>query len=73
MKISIITVCYNSEDTIKDTFDSVLKQTYKNFDYIVVDGKSKDSTVNIIKEYKKKFKNRGGGTKLYIRKRRWIV
>lgn len=59
MKISIITVCYNSDNTIKDTFDSVLKQTYKNFEYIVVDGKSKDNTVNIIKEYKKKFKNGG--------------
>lgn len=59
MKISIITVCYNSESTIKETFESVLKQTYKNFEYIVVDGKSKDNTVSIIKDYKMKFKTRG--------------
>ena len=52
MKISIITVCYNSEKTIKDTIESVLSQTYKDYEYIVVDGQSKDSTLNIIKEYR---------------------
>ena len=59
MRISIITVCYNSEATIKDTFESVLKQTYKNYQYVVVDGKSTDNTLKIINDYQKKFKKNG--------------
>ncbi len=55
MKITIITVCYNAEDTIKDTLESVLKQTYSNYEYIIIDGKSSDHTLNIIKDFEKKF------------------
>ena len=51
MKISIITVCYNSAKTIEKTFDSVASQTYKDIEYIVVDGGSKDETLNIIERY----------------------
>ena len=54
MKISIITVVYNNEKTIKDAMQSVLSQTYKNIEYIVIDGNSKDNTVNLINEYKEK-------------------
>ncbi|MFC2127986.1 glycosyltransferase family 2 protein [Bacteroidota bacterium] len=51
MKISIITVCYNSAATIEKTIQSVAAQTYKNLEYIVVDGNSNDATLSIIKKY----------------------
>ncbi|QKS82229.1 glycosyltransferase family 2 protein [Pseudomonas bijieensis] len=51
MKISIITVCYNGVDTIRDTIESVLAQQYKNIEYIIVDGASKDGTLDVISEY----------------------
>ena len=51
MKISIITVCFNSESTIKETIESVLSQDYSNIEYIIVDGGSIDKTVDIIKSY----------------------
>jgi glycosyltransferase involved in cell wall biosynthesis len=51
MKISLITVSYNSESTIKDTIDSVLAQDHPDIEYIIVDGKSKDNTIEIIKSY----------------------
>ncbi|MDD5814388.1 MAG: glycosyltransferase, partial [Bacteroidales bacterium] len=58
MKISIVTVTYNSAVTLRDTMESVLAQTYKEIEYIVVDGASKDGTVNIIREYEPKFEGR---------------
>lgn len=58
MKISIITATFNSAQTVRDTFNSILEQTYKNIEYIVVDGLSKDNTVDIIKEYEPLFKGK---------------
>jgi glycosyltransferase involved in cell wall biosynthesis len=52
MKISLITVCYNSALTILKTIDSVKNQSYKNVEYIVVDGNSSDGTLEIIKKNK---------------------
>lgn len=51
MKVSIITVCYNSAETIEDTIKSIKAQTYKNIEYIVVDGGSKDHTNQIVNKY----------------------
>jgi glycosyltransferase involved in cell wall biosynthesis len=53
LKVSIVTVSYNSASTIKDTIDSVASQTYDNIEYIVVDGNSKDGTVDIVTSYSK--------------------
>lgn len=52
MKISIITVVYNNEKTILDAMLSVLSQSYKNIEYVIIDGNSKDNTVNLINDYK---------------------
>lgn len=58
MKISIVTVCWNSEKYLKSAIESVLSQTYSNVEYIIVDGGSTDGTINIIKEYEPLFKGR---------------
>ena len=50
MKISILTVCFNSEKTIADTINSVNSQTYKNIEHIFVDGGSEDNTLKILKK-----------------------
>ena len=52
MKISIITVCYNSDATIRHTIKSVLAQSYSDIEYIIVDGASSDRTMSIVNEYK---------------------
>lgn len=48
---SIITVCYNAEKTIRETIESVLMQKWENFEYIIVDGASTDSTIDLVREY----------------------
>ena len=48
MKVSIITATFNSAATIADTLESVLSQTYADIEYIVVDGDSRDNTMNIV-------------------------
>ena len=51
MKISLLTVSFNSASTIKDTIESIRSQNYKDIEYIVVDGNSTDGTINILKSY----------------------
>lgn len=58
MKISIVTVTYNSASTLRDTIESVLSQTYQDIEYIIVDGLSKDNTMEIVREYEPKFNGR---------------
>ena len=58
MKISIITASYNSGKTIRHTVESVLRQTYPDFEYIVVDGGSTDNSIDIVKDYQVAFKGR---------------
>ena len=57
-KISIITVSYNSEVVIEPTIKSILNQTFIDFEYLIIDGNSKDRTVEIIKSYESKFKEK---------------
>ncbi len=58
MKVSIVTATYNSGRTVRDTVESVLKQTYTDYEYIIKDGGSKDNTIEICKEYESKFKGK---------------
>jgi glycosyltransferase involved in cell wall biosynthesis len=54
-KLSIITINYNNAKGLKRTIESVVNQTYKNIEYIVIDGGSSDESVEVINEYKNKF------------------
>ena len=58
MKISVITATYNSGKTLRDTIESVLRQSYTDYEYIVKDGGSKDDTLDIVKEYTPQFGDR---------------
>lgn len=59
MLISVITVCYNSADTIRKTIESVLNQTYPEVEYLIIDGLSQDGTVTVAEEYAEKFAEKG--------------
>lgn len=59
LKISVVTVCYNSERTIRKTFDSIINQTNQDFEYIVIDGASSDNTVQLIKDFSESGKFKG--------------
>lgn len=58
MKISIVTATYNSGATLRDTMESVLAQDYDDFEHIIVDGGSKDNTLDIVRELEPRYKGR---------------
>ncbi len=53
-KFSVITVTYNAEKVLEDTLQSVISQTYRHVEYIIVDGASKDGTIKIIDKYRER-------------------
>ncbi|MCM1100409.1 MAG: glycosyltransferase [Clostridium sp.] len=59
MKISVITVAYNSESGIRNTIESVLRQTYGDVEYLIIDGRSGDRTVEIAESYRGQMEDRG--------------
>lgn len=62
MLVTVLTVSFNAEKTIGKTMESVLNQTYENIEYIVIDGASKDRTVEVAKSYQQKFNSMPGRT-----------
>ena len=58
MFLTIVTVCFNSEKTIRRTLESVLSQDFQDYEYLVVDGASRDGTLDILREYEPKFSGR---------------
>lgn len=66
--ISIVTVVFNGEKTIKRTIESVLNQTYENLEYLIQDGLSTDKTLAIAKSYQEKFERKGISYKIYSEK-----
>lgn len=51
MKITVVTVCYQAENTIEETIQSVLAQEYQDMEYLIIDGKSTDRTMDIVRQY----------------------
>ena len=64
-RVSIITICFNSEAVIKKTIESVLGQTYTDIEYLIIDGASKDKTVEIAESYKEAFAQKGIDYKIF--------
>lgn len=58
MKISIITATFNSASTVADTLESILSQTYQDYEVVIKDGLSRDGTVELVKSYEEKFGGR---------------
>lgn len=57
--ISVVTICYNAAQIIEQTIQSVLSQTYTDYEYVFIDGASKDGTVSIIESYRQPFEKKG--------------
>lgn len=59
MNLSVVTVCYNAAEDLEQTIESVLNQTYKDFEYIIIDGNSNDGTYRILENTQKKCQQKG--------------
>lgn len=57
--VSVITVCFNEGETIRNVMDSVLSQTFHDFEYIIKDGGSTDGTAEVVESYRSKFEKKG--------------
>ncbi len=57
--VSVITVCFNEGETIRNVMDSVLSQTFHDFEYIIKDGGSTDGTADVVESYRGKFEKKG--------------
>ena len=64
-RVSIITICFNSEAVIKKTIESVLNQTFTDIEYLIIDGASKDRTVEIAESYRNSFEEKGIDYKIF--------
>ena len=64
MLVSVITICFNSENCIAKTIESVLNQTYPEVEYIIIDGASSDATVSIAESYMPQFEQKGYAYKI---------
>lgn len=53
-RVSVITVCFNAEKELEQTITSIVNQTFRDYEYIIIDGGSTDNTINIIEKYNKK-------------------
>ncbi len=62
--VSVVTICYNSEKVIEKTIEAMTKQTYPHVEYIIIDGASKDRTVEIASGYKEAFEKKGYSYKI---------
>lgn len=63
--VTVITVSFNSAATIKRTIEAVLNQTYENIEYLIIDGASRDDTVDIAKSYEGRFQSKGYTYKIF--------
>lgn len=65
MKVSVITIAYNSEAVIGPTIESVLSQSYRNIEYLIIDGASRDSTVAVAEKYREQMEAAGIEYKIF--------
>ena len=67
IRITVVTITYNAEKVLRRTLDSVYAQTYEGVEHLIVDGASKDNTLQMAEVYKEKSDASGNGHKVIIR------